>query len=36
MSIQYTVPGFEHNPLEHESLPINTRPGLPPKYQITY
>ena len=28
MSIQYTVPGFE--PLEHESSPITTRPGLPP------
>ena len=26
MSIQYTVPG----PLERESLPITTRPGLPP------
>ena len=28
MSIQYTVPGFE--PSERESLPITTRPGLPP------
>ena len=30
MSIQYTVPGFEPQLLEHESSPIPTRPGLPP------
>ena len=32
MSIQYTVPGFEPQPLKHESSPITTRPGLPPLY----
>ena len=26
--IQYTVPGFEPQPLELESPPITTRPGL--------
>ena len=28
MSVQYKVPGLE--PLEHESVPITTRSGLPP------
>ena len=31
MSIQYTVPGFEPTTFGCESLPITTRPGLPPK-----
>ena len=31
MSIQYTAPGFEPQPLEREPLPITTRPGLPPQ-----
>ena len=30
MSIQYTAPGFEPMTFECESLPITTRPGLPP------
>ena len=30
MSIQYPAPGFEPRPLERESPPITTRPGLPP------
>ena len=30
MSAQYTVLGFEPLPLEHESPPITTRPGLLP------
>ena len=34
MSIQYTVPGFEPRPSERESLPITTRPGLPPRYEV--
>ena len=31
MSIQYTAPGFEPMTFGHESPPITTRPGLPPK-----
>ena len=35
MSIQFMVLGFEPRPLEHESLPITTRPGLPvPTYNF--
>ena len=43
MPIQYTVPGFElttfgtrvsSQPLEHESPPITTRPGLPPTFLL--
>ena len=30
MSIQYTVPGFKPMTFGYESLPITTRPGLPP------
>ena len=30
MSIQYTVPGFEPQLLQHKSSPITTRPELPP------
>ena len=30
MSIQYMVPGLNSQPLEPESPPITTRPGLPP------
>ena len=35
MSIQYTAPGFEPRPLEHELSPITTRPGLP-SYDCSY
>ena len=31
MTIQYTAPGFEPTTFLHESPPITTRPGLPPK-----
>ena len=31
MSIQFTVLGLNPRPSEHESPPITTRPGLPPK-----
>ena len=31
MSVEYMVLGFEPRPLEHESPPITTRPGLPSK-----
>ena len=33
MSIQYMAPGFEPRPLEHESSPLTTRPGLPPNHK---
>ena len=36
MSIQYTVPGFEPTTLEHESSPITTRPGLPPRIYLSF
>ena len=35
MSIQYTAPGFEPRPLEHELSLITTRPGLP-SYDCSY
>ena len=36
MCIQYTVPGFEPTTLHHESSPITTRPGLPPKVTTVF
>ena len=32
MSIQYPAPEFEPTTLKHESPPITTGPGLPPKH----
>ena len=33
MSIQYLVPGFELTTFWYESLPLTTRPGLPPNLE---